>query len=74
MGKYESLQYWSRRKARVYHRLRKCGVTIGKGEFYYKEKIDSVKPPLVLSSENYVNGVVKTQWELKRRQCPQAIE
>jgi len=46
MGKYESLKYWSGRKARVYHRLRKCGVTIGEREFHHKEKIDSVKPPL----------------------------
>jgi len=45
MSKYESLKYWVKIKARVPHCCQKCGVTINKGEFYYKEKIDFVKPP-----------------------------
>lgn len=45
MSKYEGLKYWSRVKARVPHRCQRCGAQIGRGELYYKEKIDFVRPP-----------------------------
>jgi len=45
MHKYESLKYWAKIKARIPHRCQRCGVTISKKEFYYKERIDFVKPP-----------------------------
>ena len=41
MGKYDGLKYW----ARVPHRCQRCGTVIDNGEYYYKEKIDFVKPP-----------------------------
>jgi hypothetical protein len=45
MSKYDDLKYWVKVEARVPHRCRKCGATVNKGESYYKEKFDFVKPP-----------------------------
>jgi hypothetical protein len=45
MSKYDSLKYWKRTKARISHICQRCGVLVGKGEFYYKERIDYVNPP-----------------------------
>ena len=45
MGKYDSLKYWAKVKARVPHRCQQCNALIEKGEFYYKERIDLVSPP-----------------------------
>lgn len=45
VGKYDALKYWVRVKARAPHRCQACGVGIGKGEFYYRERIDFVRPP-----------------------------
>lgn len=40
MSKYDSLKYWVEVRARVPHRCQRCGTVIGKGEYYYKEKLD----------------------------------
>jgi hypothetical protein len=45
MSKYDDLKYWAKVKARVTHRCEKCEAIINNGDFYYKEKIDSVNPP-----------------------------
>ena len=44
MGKYESLKYWAKVKARVLHRCHNCDATIRKGDVYYKEKVNFVNP------------------------------
>lgn len=56
MGKYEGLKYWAKVKARVPHRCQKCGAAISKGEVYYKEKIDFVKPPPSLALGELCEG------------------
>lgn len=45
MVKYDSLKYWAKVRARVPHRCQRCGTVIGKGEYYYKEKLDFVSSP-----------------------------
>lgn len=45
MNKYDDLKYWAKVKSRVTHRCEKCGLSINKGDFYFKEKIDFVNPP-----------------------------
>jgi hypothetical protein len=59
MGKYDSLKYWAKVKARVPHRCQRCGAMIDKGEFYYKEKIDFVRPPPGLFLGICANGATK---------------
>ncbi|MBA7614164.1 hypothetical protein ES703_21427 [subsurface metagenome] len=51
MSKYDSLKYWTKVKARIPHQCHRCGATVPKGEFYYKEKVDFVKPPNLMLSE-----------------------
>ena len=51
MIKYDSLKYWAKVKARVPHKCQKCKASIGKGEYYYKEKIDFVNAPSLVLGE-----------------------
>jgi hypothetical protein len=39
MGKYDSLKFLKKTKARVEHKCRKCGHLINIGEFYYVEEL-----------------------------------
>ena len=40
MGKYDSLKFLKKTKARVEHQCRKCGKLIKIGEFYYVEELE----------------------------------